>query len=79
LSSISCARTSCLDLKANRVRPNAPLVSAGRIRNVIQLFVVALERLRLRPALSLLLSPKNLNYLAPADRRRWNTIERYHS
>jgi rare lipoprotein A len=42
LSSISCARTSCLDLKANRIRLNAPLVSAGRIRNVIQLFVVAL-------------------------------------
>jgi peptidoglycan lytic transglycosylase len=42
LSSISCARTSCLDLKANRIRLYAPLVWAGRIRNVIQLFVVAL-------------------------------------
>ncbi len=42
MSSISCARTSCLDLKANRIRLNAPLVSADRIRNVIQLFVVAL-------------------------------------
>src|SRR6202171_5016938 len=38
-----------------------------------------LERLGLRPALSPLLLAINLNYLAPVDRRRWNTIERHHS
>src|ERR1700686_1549140 len=38
-----------------------------------------LERLRLRPALSPPLSPKNLNYVSPVDRRRWNTIEKHHS
>src|SRR5258708_17985573 len=38
-----------------------------------------LELLRLRPALSPPLSPKNLNSLPPVDRRRWNTIERHHS
>src|SRR4030081_3107397 len=37
------------------------------------------ERLRLPPALSPLLSPKNLNWLPPVDRRRRNTIERHHS
>jgi rare lipoprotein A len=42
MSSISCARASCIDLKANRIYLNAPFVSAGRIRNVIQLFAVAL-------------------------------------
>src|SRR6266403_5048302 len=38
-----------------------------------------LERLHLQPALSPPLSPKNLNYLSPVDRRRWNTIARHHS
>src|SRR6266481_7408432 len=38
-----------------------------------------LERLHLQPALSPPLSPKNLNYLPPGDRRRRNTIARHHS
>jgi rare lipoprotein A len=42
MCSISCARTSCIDLKANRIHPNAPSVSAAGVRNVIQLFAVAL-------------------------------------
>ena len=42
MSSISCASTSCVDVKANRIRLDASLVSAGRVRNVIQLFAVAL-------------------------------------
>jgi rare lipoprotein A len=42
MSSISCARTSCIDLKANRIHLNARLVSAAGVRNVIQLFAVAL-------------------------------------
>jgi peptidoglycan lytic transglycosylase len=42
MSSISCARTSYVDIKANRIHLDAPLVSAAGVRNVIQLFAVAL-------------------------------------
>jgi rare lipoprotein A len=42
MSSISCARTSYVDIKENRIRLNAPLVSAAGGRNVIRLFAVAL-------------------------------------
>src|SRR5258706_3349083 len=38
----SCARTSCIDLKANRIHLDAPLVSAVGVRNIIQLLAVAL-------------------------------------
>ena len=40
--SISCARTSYVDIKANRLHLKVPLVSATGVRNVIQLFAVAL-------------------------------------
>jgi rare lipoprotein A len=42
MSSITCARTSYVEVKANRIHLNAPLVSAAGVRNVIQLFAVAL-------------------------------------
>jgi rare lipoprotein A len=42
MSSISCARTSYIDIKANRIHLNAPSVSAAGVRSVIQLFAVAL-------------------------------------
>src|SRR2546429_4059700 len=42
MCSISCARASCVDLKANRIHLNAPSVSAAGVRSVIQLFAVAL-------------------------------------
>jgi len=42
MSSISCLRTSYVDVKANRIYHDAPLVSAAGVRNVIQLFAVAL-------------------------------------
>jgi rare lipoprotein A len=42
MSSTSCARTSYIDVKANRIHLNAPLVSAAGVRNIIQLFAVAL-------------------------------------
>jgi rare lipoprotein A len=42
MSSISCVRTPYVDTKANRIHLNAPLVSAAGVRNVIQLFAVAL-------------------------------------
>src|SRR5258706_5739885 len=40
--STSCARTSYVDTKANRIHLKAPSVSAAGDRNVIQLFAVAL-------------------------------------
>jgi rare lipoprotein A len=42
MASIRCARTSYVEIKANRIHPDAPLVSAAGIRNVIQLIAVAL-------------------------------------
>src|SRR5260370_31200598 len=42
MSSISCARIAYVDIKANRIHPDAPLVSAAGVRNVIRLFAVAL-------------------------------------
>ena len=42
MSSISCARIAYVDIKADRSLLNAPLVSAAGVRNVIQLFAVAL-------------------------------------
>jgi rare lipoprotein A len=41
MSSISCARSACVDIKANRIHPDAPLASASGVRNVIRLFAVA--------------------------------------
>src|SRR5438876_8106376 len=42
MSSISCARIAYVDIRANRILLNAPSVSAAGVRNVIQLFAVAL-------------------------------------
>jgi rare lipoprotein A len=47
MSFISCARTSYVNTKANRIKANriylnAPLVSAAGVRNVVQLFAVVL-------------------------------------
>jgi rare lipoprotein A len=42
MSSISCARTSYVDIRANHILVSAPLVSAAGVRNVVQLFAVAL-------------------------------------
>jgi rare lipoprotein A len=42
MTSISCARTSYVNIKAKHILVSAPLVSAAGVRNVIQLFAVAL-------------------------------------
>jgi rare lipoprotein A len=42
MACITCARTSYVDIKANRIHTSAPLISAAGVRNVIQLFAVAL-------------------------------------
>ena len=42
MSSISCARTSCVDAKAKHSRRDAPWISANGVRNVTRLFAVFL-------------------------------------
>jgi rare lipoprotein A len=42
MSSISCARTSYVNIEARRFYPGAPLVSAAGVRNVFRLFAVVL-------------------------------------
>jgi rare lipoprotein A len=42
MSSIGCARISSVDIKANRIRPGFPLVSAADVRKVIRFFAVVL-------------------------------------
>jgi rare lipoprotein A len=42
MTSISCARTSYVDIKTNHILVGAPFVSTFGIRNVIQLFAVTL-------------------------------------
>src|SRR5258708_10057566 len=42
MSTTSCARTSYVDTKANRIHLKAPSVSAVGVRNIIQLLAVAL-------------------------------------
>jgi rare lipoprotein A len=42
MSSTNCARISCVDIKAKRIRLNEPFVSAVSIRKIVRLFAVAL-------------------------------------
>ena len=42
MSSISCVRTSYVGIKAKRIHPNVPFVSAAHVWKIIQLFAVAL-------------------------------------
>ncbi|HWN79113.1 MAG TPA: septal ring lytic transglycosylase RlpA family protein [Bradyrhizobium sp.] len=42
MSSISCARTSYVDIEANRIHLDVPSASAAGVRNIIQLFAIAL-------------------------------------
>ena len=42
MSSTNCARISCVDIKAKRIRLNEPFVSAVGVRNIVRLFAVAL-------------------------------------
>ena len=42
MTSISCARTSYVNIKANHILVSAPFVTAAGVRNVIQVFAVAL-------------------------------------
>ena len=71
MSSIGCARIAYVDIKADRSLLNAPLVSAAGVRNVIQLFAVAL--------VAAPWSPEDPNCILPVDRHRWSRIERRRS
>jgi rare lipoprotein A len=42
MSSISCIRSAYVGIKANRIHPDSPLVSAAGVRNGIRLLAVAL-------------------------------------
>ncbi len=42
MSSINCAGTSCVDIKASYIHPDAFLVSSAAVRRVIHLFAVVL-------------------------------------
>jgi rare lipoprotein A len=64
MSSISCAGTSRIDNKANRIDPLAPLVSSGRVRNVIQLFALALGAASLAACAQTTVITKNSEFRA---------------
>jgi rare lipoprotein A len=64
MSSISYARTSCVDIKANRIHLKATLVSAAGVRNVIQLFAVALGAASLAACAQSSLVTKNSELVA---------------
>ena len=42
MASIRCARTSSVEIEANRIHSKAPRISAAAIRNVVQLFAITL-------------------------------------
>lgn len=47
MSSVGCARTSSVDIQDNCIRPDAPLVPATTVANVVRLFTVILGALLL--------------------------------
>ena len=64
MSSISDARTSYVDVKINRVHPNAQLVRAAGVRNVIQLLAVVLGAASLAACAQSSVFTKNSGLLA---------------
>ena len=66
MSSIDCAGISCVDVKANRIRIDASLVSAARVRNVIRLFAVALGGALLAACAQSSVVTKNSEFVAPS-------------
>jgi rare lipoprotein A len=65
MSSISVVRTSCVDLKANRIHHGVPLISAAGVRNVIRLFAVALAAASLAACAQSSVVTKNSGLFAP--------------
>jgi rare lipoprotein A len=65
MSSISCVRTSRIGIKANPVRPNAPLVPAAGVRNVIRWCAVVLAAASLAACAQSSVVTKNSGSFAP--------------
>jgi rare lipoprotein A len=65
MSSINCARTSYVDIQANRIHPAAPLVSVAALRTVIQRFAVALGAASLAACAQPAVVAKRSDLLAP--------------
>jgi rare lipoprotein A len=61
-----CAGISCVDVKANRIRIDASLVSAAAVRNVIRLFAVALAGALLAACAQSSVVTKNSELVAPS-------------
>lgn len=66
MSSIDCAGTSCVDVKAERIRIDASQVSAAAVRNVIRLFAVALAGALLAACAQSSVVTKNSEFVAPS-------------
>jgi rare lipoprotein A len=64
MSSISSARTSYVDIKADRLDLDAPLVSTAGMRNVIQLFAVVLGAAALAACAQSSVVSRNSNLVA---------------
>jgi rare lipoprotein A len=66
MSSISSARASCFDVKANRIHLGASLVSASAVRNVTRLFAVAFGGALLAACAQSSVVTKNSQFVAPS-------------
>jgi rare lipoprotein A len=64
MSSIDCAGTSCIGVKAKRIRIDASMVSAAAVRNVIRLFAVALAGALLAACAQSSVVTKNSEFVA---------------
>ena len=66
MSSIDCASTSCVDVKANRIHLGASRVSAAAVRNITRLFAVALGGALLAACAQSSVVTKNSQFVAPS-------------
>jgi rare lipoprotein A len=66
MSSIGCAGTSCVDVKANRIHPGASVVSATAVRNVTRLFAVAVGGALLAACAQSSVVTKNSQLISPS-------------
>ena len=64
MSSIDCAKSSCVAIKSNHIL-DAPSVRSGRVRNVIQLFAVVLGAASLAACAQSSVVSKNSGFLTP--------------
>ena len=70
MSCIGCARNSYFGSKPNRTHSDALLISAAGVLKVVKLFAVVLIAATLAACAQSRMSPTNLNYVPPLDRRR---------